>query len=803
MCNIRFVRFFSCLLLAASVLVPAASFGTGSSSQQNVSTLKLFPRKPGESQRLTANLSRNRKQRAVEYSRKQYATKTAQRKSDKLVAMQGGTSQAPRRSNSDDTTFVPTAPPIETVSAVKARLKFVNPMGAPVSNLKVVVELTDKKGIASPRIESTTQADGTVTVNVAAFPCLVDVKLDENQIWAMRTDSESQFVLNGSERNLGATVLPSPGDWPVASDLWASLNPVTALVQKKRRTTQKKSTPPPPLPTTNMVARTFDYKPAFVVERTSADFALRGEPGTEVRLGDAKLGEIPASGTLRLTLPLTDVSADSQFFLSRLTDGVLFAGVEPAKNADPYKENSVSFARLKPVAAPGFTSPLPEVGEVGLSTAEQAQKALGKPKSVVKANAADPESVETWVYDARGVELAFREVPVADRKPVKVLEAIRLTKPEAGEMAGIRAGDSSAAVMAKLGNGEMPQSDSRPAGLNAYFDSGVVAKEVDGKVAWVELRRPAETVRTGLETVPSRLRPVVSVSPVTAGTPAAARFASMLKQRFTNVPGMDSTNDPNLADYKLEVECSSFRSVSDALIGALPFYYRAEAVTRFALKDARTGETVVSSFTGEPVEGTFATQGVADYKRDVSGGAAIFLALELATGLIKDPGARLLAQVTIGAVAAEAVAKSTETMKRAVPRAEKVAADKAVEAVTDALQIGAGANVRAVAIDRSRGTVVVNAGAKQGVTVGETFELYNLGRPVFPGRYEALATDKVLAEVVSVSEDSAVCELKRLRISVDNKSNEQREYGPIGKDVRYVMAPDSGLVAARLTSVDR
>ncbi|HVL39658.1 MAG TPA: hypothetical protein VM328_09750 [Fimbriimonadaceae bacterium] len=116
------------------------------------------------------------------------------------------------------------------------------------------------------------------------------------------------------------------------------------------------------------------------------------------------------------------------------------------------------------------------------------------------------DGARNWYYRETGVELKLRRVYLANGTIDLVLERLSLTKPESGDVGGVRAGDAASRAIERFGGGEVISGFGfESPGFSSYLGGGLaVVEDVhSGRIERIEIRRPLAYLRQGL--APTRL----------------------------------------------------------------------------------------------------------------------------------------------------------------------------------------------------------------------------------------------------------------------------------------------------------
>ncbi len=683
-------------------------------------------------------------------------------------------------------------PPPKTQNEQTVKLAFLTTQGAPAANLSVVIELLKKDESVTRKDSLKTAADGTVKVKVTAFPTVLRARVVDDR-WTIVTPERSILALRGNEGTRIALASSGARAHPLVKD------------EQKSKQGQKKGQARRPPPQKLIVIRRMVTPPPIQVEPTRVAINIKSVPGADVMLGTQKLGTTSEAGELRAELPVAEYPDEGGLVLQKVANGAISQIAVDLPDRDLYQPVAVEAPALKLTAVENISIPDLKLDGEKPITGDFLEDNLGKPTIVKldpKAKTPPPlpvvEGTEWWTYPNRSLAFRVRRIRVreGDRGDEMVVERVRLTGAKAGEVCGIKVGASREDMFSTLGRVE-PDFSVKEGSTYAYLDGGIVFKEAATGIEWMELRRPVELIKTGVELAPPDGRTALYISTLRGEWPEYARAAEDVRQLLSSVPGLVVVTDRDSADFIVDLELGEYSEKTGKFLGTVPSSVRTDLALRYRLSEAG----------GEPGEWVNARGfSEANYEREVRDGALLFAAIGIASQLVKDNTLKTVIELTLGISVVSAAENSRKTIVRAKSRIGPLALQSALAQLVDDVARATDVRVGVQEVDTAGCRVTLRAGEASGLHEGDLFEVHNASLPAFPGEVRALKESRTLLRVVSAEENRAVCELVRVDRSVNRKGNEEEKITVLQRqmpdkkrndDVLRILDASTGLVWAK------
>jgi hypothetical protein len=629
-------------------------------------------------------------------------------------------------------------------------LKFTDAQGKPIDGANVNVEVYDSNNtlLSTTPLKTGESQPGTVWFKAPKLPCVVVAKVADGEQWEIANPDTTVYSLTGQEGDV-----------------------------KSR--------------TASLISRQLDAEVSL--NRPYSEFDFRTDPQASIFFADDKIADTGGDGAADVKLqPKVPANQPATFYLQKSSGPFVFDSEANIPSVKPDVPNTVTPApfALRSVSDVEITN-YPDDSEQ-MITGAQIESTYGKKHEKAKSLADDPDSgAEWWTYPKDGLSFRMRKVLDEKGKPEELVERVRMTSAAAGKIGPIQVGISNDDLQKAVGSG---QPDGTSATITTYLDGGIAVHEGGSNVDWVEIRRPAELLKTGVLMTPTKGRTRIFIQ-IDKGEEG---FGDEVKNQFQDLPGLQMVNSQSDADLVVHVSEDDFQSKKDSLLGVVPMSYKAECKLSYSILDTLTnapakdidGQTIDTS----PVDVT----AHADYSKDVEGGALLLALVGVAGFTIRNPVERVLVLSLVGGSAKVATDRMKDTMNRAVPRTNQLAVVEALDPVFRAVEKATVFRARVTTISLSDKTLTINAGSDDGVTDGMEFALLNEALPAFNNTQGPLKSDLIVARVTDVQSDHAVCKLFRVKHSVNKKAYEDSSETAYDEGLTGILDPSTGLSNARV-----
>jgi len=233
-----------------------------------------------------------------------------------------------------------------------------------------------------------------------------------------------------------------------------------------------------------------------------------------------------------------------------------FGAIIPLRDINPNKENFLPKVKLEveTVSESNFKI----IGHSLLDESEQKVKQfLGLPEMEKRKKKQRPDAPSWWAFPGRGISLRLRKKGLGkewDDKP-KVVDLVRVTALEGGQIAGLHVGSPEQEVRNTFGD---PKTFEDAPGELSYLNDGVRFAIENGKVSSIDIARRPEDLKTGLGVFIPPVKPSFWINPVGGSADEDIRLyaASTLKSRFKIVPIYTLADSKAEADYAVSFSLS-------------------------------------------------------------------------------------------------------------------------------------------------------------------------------------------------------------------------------------------------------
>lgn len=319
-----------------------------------------------------------------------------------------------------------------------------------------------------------------------------------------------------------------------------------------------------------------------------------------------------------------------------------------------------------------------------------------------------------------------REEAKKQKLGIRIVEAVRLTGPQAGSLGGLQVGDPAAQVARLLGPPESSEQQTL-----IYLDGGLRIETEQERVSAIELLRPIALLTEGTHAFVAREPAQLFIREFRPRRGSAIADPDALERYLERTGVVRIVRDEAKADLVLSARAGELKETRDKLIGTVPLRYECET-------------SLVFTVTAPGAERPLIDQRVITQKKKadwwgqfagVAGGAAV-----IATLAGGDAGK--IVAILLGATG---VAKMRESMTRVVARTPALLEQALYGQLADELYGAADYSARVTRINYDTGEVFLNIGTATGVRAGLGVEATHLelfiGRKPLPAEEDGLEAD--------------------------------------------------------------
>ncbi|RYG44063.1 hypothetical protein EON79_15725 [bacterium] len=331
-------------------------------------------------------------------------------------------------------------------------------------------------------------------------------------------------------------------------------------------------------------------------------------------------------------------------------------------------------------------------------------------------------------------------------------------------MGGLRVGDSMEEAWKRLGDahGDDPRKawEPGPGSISTWLDGGLRVCHFANRIKWIEFARSKDLLMEGTTAYVPRNAARLYLAECTPGDGPVLGSRAEIARTLAASNAVRLVDTQEDADLVLNLRVSPFREKKEKVIDAIPLSYECTVELEYDLYDTEKGTYLVRGKSSSSTS-------KANYEREAGLG---FLGL-VATLTNKNDVVKLIG----GALGVAGVAELQKTMSRARERCPQYAARGAFAPVMAEIAKGADFAVRVTDIDHLKNIVTINAGTRQGIRVHSEaepseFEVSVGGQPL-PSKVGGLTAEYSVLRVIAVHDDTAECELVKVRRSVDRVSD--------------------------------